>query len=510
MRDNLVDIVAEALQVGLTIADLDAPDAPVMLVNDTFTALTGYQRQEVLGRNLRFLHGPETDASTVARVREAVRRRERITVEILNYRKDGSKFWNLLSIAPMPDAMGRPSRLVGVQRDVSEVKARQLAEASTQRQAALGLLAGGIAHDFNNLLSAVIGNCELLAGEIRDRPQAAGPLQAIEVAAQRGASHVRRLMTLTKAPILAILPIDLRAVCDEVALLLRGSLSPAVRLHVDLAPEARWVWGDVAQLEDALLNLALNARDAMPGGGNIEIRTECRSDAGQDWVIVSVKDDGSGMDEQTMSRVFDPFFTRRAVGSGHGLGLSMVHSYVRGVGGRIQVQSTLGKGSCFIMSFRAASTEAARVASADAHQDASPVQRNAHRRTLVVEDDDVLRLTTARMLEQLGFEVEACADAGTALTQLSSGRDFDLLLTDHLLGGAMNGVQLATQALQLQRGLAVVICSGWTESPLEGGPDVAFLAKPFTTKTLNRALTLATSAVASRHSGRSARAAPGR
>jgi PAS domain S-box-containing protein len=493
------DVVAGVLQVGLCIADLSQPGNPVNFVNDAFAAITGYGFDESLGRDPLFLRGPETDAETLRRLRRAIRRREPITVELICYRKDGSKFWNLMSLAPVPDSSGQVTRLVGVQRDISDIKLRQMEQVTAQRLAALGELAGGIAHDFNNLLAVVVGNCELLAARCGAQPELAAPLQAIQAAAQRGTAQVRRLMNLTRAPLLEVQSLDLHAITEELALLLRDTLPAQVTLEVAIATDARWVRGDATQLQGALLNLVLNARDAMPDGGRIEISSRRDDDSGQ--VLLSVADTGAGMDEATQARIFDPFFTTRAGGGGHGLGLAMVHSYVRNVGGEISVRSAVGVGSRFVLRLPATSQPEALAETPAAAVPGPGVAPGVasgpgpRASALLVDDDDVVRLTTQAMLEHLGYHVEACMSARHGMAALASERRFELVCTDYLLGETLNGADVVQQARRCQPQALVLLSSGWTREDLSAEKPAsfdAFLAKPFTLRELRAALAQAT------------------
>lgn len=482
MPGGLRNTITSALQVGMTIADMTRRGKPTVFVNDAFVALTGYSREEAVGRNLHFLQGPETDADTAKRLGRAIRAGRPITVEILNYRKDGSKFWNLLSVAPLPDADGRVTRMVGVQRDVSDLKAHQQERETAQRLAALGQLAGGVAHDFNNLLAVVTGCVGLLAEKTQGSPELAPLIRAVQVATARGTAQVKRLMALTDSPMLDLQPLDLRAIAANVELMLTPGLPPGLLLTSEVPDEARWVLGDAPQLENALINLVLNAREAIGGAGIIRISSRAEVHDAESWNVLAVEDTGAGMDDSTIERIFDPFFSTRQGRGGHGLGLTMVHSYVRASGGGISVHSLPGRGSRFELRLPAAA------APPQAPAPALPPEATWTGRVLLIEDDDVLRMTTAAMLGRLGHEVVACADATAALERIERGPPVDLVCTDYLLGGELTGLDLADAVRRRWPGVPIVLLSGWTDAGVDLGRFDTFLPKPYTLELLASAI----------------------
>jgi PAS domain S-box-containing protein len=488
---ELHDRILASLGEGIIVSDALRPDQPIVYVNDTACQMTGYAREEFLGRNCRFLQGPGTDPEAVARMREAIAEARPITLEVLNYRRDGSTFTNLISITPMHDADGRPARFIGVQRDVTDLRARERQVAMAQRLTSAGELAGGIAHDFNNLLSSITGAAQLLEERLgaEGSPEAVELVRAISTSARRGAAQVRRLMALTRLPSLQRGPVDLGLIVRQLLQLTRRNLRENVQLTVDLAEDAHWIDAEPVQTESALLNLILNAQDAMPEGGIIRVWSRSVLDPDGAHVVVAVEDNGMGIDADTVERIFDPFFTTKAPGRGSGLGLSMTHSYMRQLGGKVLVSSRPGQGSRFELWFAAVMPPHAQPQGADT---AAPRAEVTPLQVLYVEDDPVLRLTGAAMLEHLGHRVTACANGLEAADVLGSDEPIDLLCTDLLMPGGIDGWELANRCARLRPGLAVVVASGWADTDLtkpEGrARDAVFLQKPYSLDDLQRAI----------------------
>jgi PAS domain S-box-containing protein len=478
-QGRLYELILANIDQGIVVADALRPDWPIEYVNAGFTRITGYREDEVLGRNCRFLQSPDSDPAARAALRHAIERGESAAVEILNHRRDGSPFWALISVSPLRDARGAVIKYVAVQRDLTETRQREREMAAAQRLMAVGEMTGGIAHDFNNLLTSISGSAELLAQRVAGDPELAGLVAAIRGAAERGSSQVRRLLGFSRTPLLARGPVDLRRVLQQLELLLAQSLRDDVTLEIDQDPSARWVDAEAVQLEAALLNLVLNAQDATPRAGRIRISTRRQDEAGQPVVRLEVSDTGSGMNEATMARIFEPFYTTKDAGRGSGLGLAMVRAFVTELGGRIEVRSTLGQGSCFALTLSPATPPAA-----DPAPQGQPLpERSRPCRVLMAEDDDVVRLTARLMLESLGHSVRACCNADEALGVLAGGEAFDLLFTDLLMPGSMDGLELAKTARRLRPQIGIVMASGWADSNLPTDPsrpqDSQFLLKPY-------------------------------
>lgn len=362
---------------------------------------------------------------------------------------------------------------------------------------AVGQLTGGLAHDFNNLLAAVMGNLELLQrmlarGQVENLTRFVHGAQG---AVRRAATLTQRLLAFSRRQILDSKPTDVAALLADWEDLLRRTVGASV--DIDIVPAAQ-LWHaqiDGAQLENAILNLCINARDAMPEGGRLTIKTaniQLDEPAAQEWdlppggyVSLCVTDTGTGMSEQTMARAFDPFYTTKPVGQGTGLGLSMIYGFARQSGGAVRIVSRLGQGTTVCLYLpRCDATPVAERAVDAAQQLVVPAQRTL----LVVDDEAPIRHLIDEALVDLGYTVLAVADAAAALHILRSGTRVDMLITDMRLRGGMNGKQLADEARLARSELPVLFITGFTEaSPLGKGslhPGTQLLTKPFTLEAL--------------------------
>ncbi|MBA3348170.1 MAG: PAS domain-containing protein [Actinobacteria bacterium] len=338
-----------ALNDGVVLTDPSLPDHPIVWANDAFFELTGYGRDEVIGRNCRFLQGPLTDPFAVDRIRQAVASREHFHEALLNYRKDGTAFWNALTVSPVFDADGALVNFVAAQSDISHVKRLEDQIRHAEKIELVGRMAGGIAHDFNNVLTVFNGYLSLLDLEVECEPEL-GYLDELKRASDRAKALTDRLMTFSRKRESSAGPLDL----NETVTGLRGMLEPLVRgsaeLVVDLAEEELPVFADQGELEQVIVNLVINARDASRDGGLVRVST-ARAAGTPGFACVRVEDYGEGMDGATRARIFEPFFTTKGEGKGTGLGLANVSDIVRGAGGRIEVESTPGIGTTFEIAF---------------------------------------------------------------------------------------------------------------------------------------------------------------
>ena len=481
---ELLSRIAEMTDDVILITDAESIDEPgprIVYANPAFTRMTGYSAEELIGLTPRVLQGPRTCEAARARIRDALQQWQPIRCELLNYRKDGSEFWSELSITPVADHSGLYRFWVSVQRDVSQAKQREQEVANAQRLTAVGEMTGGIAHDFNNLLTAISGAAELLAPRVTQDAESAKLVEAIRGAARSGSGQVRRLLSFSRTPLLNRGPVDLHELLEEMVLMLRHSLHDNITLKIDLDPRARWVDAEAVQLESALLNLVINAQDAIRGAGQVVLSTRHLEQDGRRMVHLEVSDSGCGMDAHTLSHAFEPVFTTKEAGRGSGLGLAMVHAFITQMGGHIEARSQPGQGSTFILSLAAAQPAALPPGQMplellDAHHDAHT------RRVLVVEDDDVVRLIGSTMLGSLGFDVLTCANADEALAVLADDSAFDVVFTDMMMPGSMGGLGLAQTAERLYPSLRVILTSGWSDAELSTDVprDRPFLLKPYT------------------------------
>ena len=365
---------------------------------------------------------------------------------------------------------------------MKEVAAREKAQEQlrqAQKMETIGQLTGGVAHDFNNLLMAVMGNLDLLRKRLPDDPRLHRLVDGALQGAERGASLTQRLLAFARQQDLRAVPVDLSGLVQGMGNLLERSLGPRVALQLDLPeglPPARI---DANQLELAILNLAINARDAMPDGGSIEIRVakhQVQNDAvlkPGTYLKLSVIDTGAGMTPDILKRAIEPFFSSKPLGKGTGLGLSMVHGLVVQLGGTLELTSAVGKGTTVTMVLPVATAAPEVEAPAAAPQ---PVKRSAV--ILFVDDDPLIAMSTTEMLEDLGHRVIGASSALHALDILKSEQPIDLMVTDHVMPG-MTGIELAAATRQVRPSLPILLATGYAELPEGTQLDLPRLAKPY-------------------------------
>ncbi|MBN9522360.1 PAS domain S-box protein [bacterium] len=487
---HLRDRAIQAVTQGIVLTDPNLPDNPVVYASPGFEHVTGYPASEVVGRNCRFLHGPDTDPAELARLRAAIRAGEACTVELLNYRKDGTPFWNELSVSPVRDGAGALTHFVGVQVDVTGRKTLEEHLRQAQKMEAVGRLAGGVAHDFNNLLTVITGFAELLHGMLDDRPDARPLVEEIGKAGRRAAGLTRQLLAFSRKQVLQPKLIDPNALLADLGRMLRPLLGEDIELALTLAPAVRRVRVDPGQLEQVVMNLAVNARDAMPTGGRLTVETgnatldeayaEFRPEVRPgNYVRLAVTDTGAGMDRAVADRVFEPFFTTKGEGRGTGLGLATVYGIIKQSGGHIEVTSEVGTGTTFEV-YLPAADEAPGSRVGVALPDRAPGGRET---VLLVEDEEAVRELAARVLRTKGYHVVEAADGAAALaTAARHPGPIDLLVTDVVMP-RLGGRELAARLAETRPGLRVLYLSGYTDDAVvrHGVTEaqVAFLQKPF-------------------------------
>ncbi|WP_297772947.1 PAS domain S-box protein [uncultured Roseovarius sp.] len=597
---------------------IDAPDGPrITYVNTAFETLTGYNATDVIGMTPRFLQGPETDRAELDRIRSALKRQKPVRAEVINYARDGSKYWVEIHITPLTDAAGKTTHFVALQRDISERRAaeqnlrmseerfRLTTEASkdviwdwdiqsgdiwwsdkllsvfghdveksplllsditgfihagdekrvkagldkvvhgnendwhdeyrfiradgrtahvvdrafvlrdengqalrmigsmtdvtrerqteailrqSQKLDAIGQLTGGVAHDFNNLLTVMLNNGDFLVENLTDRKDLSKMAEQIVGAAERGAQLTSRLLAFARRQPLSPEVTDLNVTTQSLEPLLRRSLGESCEIEIVLADDLWLVEVDPSQFEAALLNLSINARDAMPTGGKLTIETmntwidsEGASlvdiEEGQ-YAVVAVTDTGAGMPPETIERVLEPFFTTKTQGSG--LGLPMVYGFTKQSRGNLKIYSEVGEGTTVKLYFPQSESEVAEVSS---EIDMPILPRGLGEHILVVEDDPHVRRNVVKMIEGLGYRVTEAMNAARALELLDVSDDIVMLFTDIVMPGGMNGSELATAALQRRPDLCVLYTSGYTENAIvhQGrlDPGVQLLSKPY-------------------------------
>jgi PAS domain S-box-containing protein len=463
--------------------------------------IKGYTRDEILGHHFsRFYTQEEREAGVPRKALQQAAAEGRWETEGWRLRKDGSRFWAHVVVDAIRNEAGELIGFAKITRDVTDQKnaERELAQArealfQSQKMEAVGQLTGGVAHDFNNLLTVIIGGLDTIArSKPTDTVRVRRALEMSRHAADRAAGLTSRLLAFSRKQPLEPTPSDLNTLVRNMADLLHRTLGEQIELESVLSPRLWTVEIDQNQLESTVLNLAVNARDAMPSGGKLTIETQntfldesyAATDAevrpGQ-YVVISVSDTGSGMSKSTLARAFEPFFTTKEMGRGTGLGLSMVYGFVKQSGGHVTIYSEEGEGTTVKLYFpRHLSSEATLGEEGDEPEYPSASEDEV---VLVVEDNPEVRAFSVMSLSELGYRVLQAADAEAALSILRSDHRVDLLFTDVVLPGRTGRV-LADESAIARPGLKVLFTTGYSRNAIvhHGRLDagVRLLQKPFT------------------------------
>ena len=469
-------------------------DGRVVNWNAGAQRIKGYRPEEIIGEHFsRFYTDEDRQAGEPARALGTAAAEGRFEKEGWRVRKDGTRFWAHVVIDRIIDDRGEMVGFAKITRDVTERRQAQAAleEArqalfQTQKLQAIGRLTGGIAHDFNNLLMAVLGSLELLRKRLPADPKAEALLDNAMHGARRGASLTQRMLAFARKQDLKLEAVDPRALVEGMSALLRGSLGPAVELGMRLPGRLPPVLTDANQLESALLNLAVNARDAMGEGGRLTIEAAARAfgpgnDIGLpagDYVCLAVVDNGAGMDDETLARATEPFFTTKGVGKGTGLGLSMVHGLAEQSGGRLRLTSRPGQGTRAELWLPVAGAAARARTTPIALADYSDEEAGPALFVLAVDDDDLVLENIAAMLEDLGHTAVVASSAREALEVLDES-GAQVVITDQAMP-VMTGLQLVREIRVRRPGLPVALATGYAELPPDAEDDIPRLAKPYT------------------------------
>jgi len=469
------------------------PTGRVISWNSGAKRIKGYEAADIIGKNFECFYSEQDRAAGVpaAGLRTAARE-GRLETEGWRLRKDGTRFWANVII----DAITSDGHLVGyakITRDITERRAAEARLRQAQKMEAVGQFTGGAAHDFNNLLMAILGSLEILRKRLPNDPRLLALLDNAVQGAKRGSSLTQRMLAFARRQELKHEAVDLAHLVNNMLELLERSLGPTINIETRFPLEVMRVRTDANQLETALLNLAINSRDAMPNGGTITISVAKHTIAGGHptslppgpYACLVVADTGLGMDEATLARATEPFFTTKGIGKGTGLGLSMVDGLTAQSGGKLIVQSIAGRGTTMELWFPITTM-------VDGATERGPeIHEGAHAERplciLAVDDDSLVLSNVAVMLEDLGHKVVAVGSGARAIEEIESMPAVDVVITDQAMP-VMTGLQLIEILRARRPGLPVILATGFAELPPRLNPSIGRLSKPFTQRALAQAL----------------------
>ena len=475
------------------------PNGIVTSWNAGAERIKGYTAAEIIGQHFsRFYTVSERAAGVPTRALQTAMTQGRFEAESWRVRKDGSLFWANVVIDPILDDNGQVLGFSKLTRDITERRNAQLAMQKTQTQLAqiqkmeaLGQLTGGVAHDFNNLLMVVSGYIPLIKQRLANDPKGQHAAEAIELAAQRGATLTRQLLSFSRRQSLNPTIVHLTEVMEAARPILDSLLGGTVRYVTTILPDVWPVRVDRSELELAIVNMAVNARDAMgQGGGTIAVTAEntslARGDIADnlegDFVALTVADTGQGMPPDILAKVFDPFFTTKGEGKGTGLGLSQVHGFVHQSGGGITIASEMGQGTRITLYLPRTSADM----NADVPAETQSVSAGACK-VLLVEDNPDVAEVTGELLAHMGCETEKVGDAAAALEAVEGG-EFDLMLSDIVMAGPMNGLDLGRAVRKKHPDLLVVLATGYSDAAGQAAAEFTVLRKPYNVADLDQAI----------------------
>ncbi len=484
------------LNDAVVISEIDTaaiPGAPtIRFVNAAFERLTGWRRGEIIGRPFVVLDGLSSSAELMQRVRLPASDDDPHRVELMQFARDGHEFWAEVDVTPIYDGAGRQTHWISIYRDITDRRRLEEQLFHSQKMDAVGRLAGGVAHDFNNILTAIGGFSELLLDELPVGTSAHEEVQQIKAASDRASALTRQLLAFSRKQIMRPRHLDVNALIQNMERLMRRVISANVNIRTNFEEPLPSVYADPMLFEQVLLNLVVNASEAMPNGGTLTVESSTTTLGANyaarhhgvkpgAYVCLIVTDTGAGMDRNTREQIFEPFFTTKSAGTG--LGLSTVYGIVRQTGGHVWVYSELGVGTTFKVYLPVSGAQPDLPA---------PVARaevlGGRETVMVVEDEPAVREVVRAMLTRRGYTVLLASDGDQALRVARShnGR-IDLLLTDVVLPRT-NGRRVA-ELLSVERpGIKVLYMSGYTEDAMlnHGALDdgVVLVEKPFTDLTL--------------------------
>ena len=480
-------------------------DGHVANWNSGAERIKGYSRTEIIGQHFSRFYTEEDRAAGVPEIALTTARSQgRFEHENWRVRKDGSRFWASVVIDAIYDELGQVVGFAKVTRDMTERREMEEKLRQSQKMDALGQLTGGVAHDFNNLLTVIMGSLEILSRwlsaprNVQPPSRVTRAITAATEASRRAATLTQRLLAFSRQQPLNPKTIDPNRLVYNLVEMLRRTLGERVKVKTVLGFNTGFIEADPTELENALLNLVVNSRDAMPEGGTITIETARVDDAKlatdshtggeKHYVLITVADNGAGMDRQTLAKAFDPFFTTKEADRGTGLGLSQVYGFVQQSGGQVQIDSEPGVGTSVQIYLPRLPDDTEEPEPLDERPAAD--EQKGTETVLVIDDDDAIRGYCTDVLREFGYHVLEAPNAGAALEILDRQPDVRLLLTDIGLPGPMNGRQLSDEARQRRPELRVVLTTGYTgDTVLHTGRlerGVSLMVKPFSFADLTR------------------------
>jgi PAS domain S-box-containing protein len=484
-------LLATAIEQAAETIVITDTHGTIQYANPAFERISGYTRDEAIGQNPRVLKSGKHDAAFYRQMWDVLDSGQKWSGHFVNRRKDGTIYEEDATISPVRDKGGRMVNFVAVKRDVTREMKLEAQFHQAQKMESIGQLAGGVAHDFNNILAVIQMQCDSLKIVGHPSAEQLECAEEISAAAQRGAALTRQLLLFSRKQTMQPRDLDLNQSINDVTKMLHRVLGADVQMRFKFAKQPLFIHADAGMMDQVLMNLAVNSRDAMPGGGMLVIETSAvdfdesvrahsiQASPGA-YVCLSVSDTGCGIPSENLPRIFEPFFTTKDAGNGTGLGLATVFGIVQQHRGWVNVYSDVGHGT----TFRIYLPRLTSVPTQESKQSESPALCGGGETILVVEDDAFLGAAARKTLSQCGYRVLAATDGAQALAAWQENRDkIDLLLTDLVLPGGMSGMDLSARLLMEDPKLKVIYASGHSAEIADKGSalneGVNFLSKPF-------------------------------
>jgi PAS domain S-box-containing protein len=494
VQDQL-DLQTQALQAAANAILITDITGSICWINPAFTAITGYTAEEALGANPRILKSGEHDSAFYANLWQRIRDGHTWHAEITNRGKDGALFFTEQTITPVRSRDGNITHFVGILNDISERKILEAQFIAAQKMEVVGHLAGGVAHDFNNILAVIMGYCDLAMQKLPAEDELTSYLETIRSSGERATGLTRQLLIFSRKQKVQLVVLEINGVIQDLEKMLRRLVDENIELKVELGKEIGRIKGDSGYVGQVVMNLVVNARDAMPNGGILTICTAnatldenyARTHAGAvpgDYVVLTISDTGTGMTEEVKARMFEAFFTTKPKGKGTGLGLATCQTIVQQSDGHIEVESAVGKGTTFRIYFPRVDQPVDEAAKA--HKGPAP---RGTETLLVVEDEPALRNLARNFLKAQGYEVLTAANGQEALHMVRDHRGAPVrLVVSDVIMPVMGGVVMAEWLRSSNPDVKILFTSGYTDDAItqqevaEKGAE--FLPKPYTPATL--------------------------